>query len=204
MCGREEIYTRCDRKCEWRRPSGTSRNRRKDNLTRQAMYVQCNTEVRSCNHCCSGKVMTITYSECVFVAFGVQQAKSISRILLPSVACPALPHFSTLSHWRNDFRKKKFIEQKMCDLIVYTTFHWSNSHSQKNSARYTWTLIFMQSTRHSCRVLMKFQFSRHVIEEYSNIKFHEVSSSRSRDVSCGRTDKHDEAKRRVSQFFERA
>ena len=39
MCGREEIYTRCDRKSEWLRPSGTSRTRRKDNLTRQAIYV---------------------------------------------------------------------------------------------------------------------------------------------------------------------
>jgi len=39
MCGREKIYTRCDRKSEWWRASGTSRIRRKDNLTRQAMYV---------------------------------------------------------------------------------------------------------------------------------------------------------------------
>ena len=29
--------------------------------TRRAMYVQRNTEARSCNHCCSGKATSITY-----------------------------------------------------------------------------------------------------------------------------------------------
>jgi hypothetical protein len=30
-------------------------------LTRQAMYVQCNMEALSRNHCCSGKAISITY-----------------------------------------------------------------------------------------------------------------------------------------------
>jgi hypothetical protein len=35
------------------------------------MYTKRNIEARLCNHCCSGKeIITITYSECVFVDLG--------------------------------------------------------------------------------------------------------------------------------------
>ena len=41
-------------------------------LTRKLMqYVQHNIEVRSCNHCCRGKAISITYFECVSVALGI-------------------------------------------------------------------------------------------------------------------------------------
>jgi len=35
------------------------------------MYVYRNIERRSCNHCCSGKAVRITYSERMFVALGI-------------------------------------------------------------------------------------------------------------------------------------
>ena len=35
---------------------------------------------------------------------------------------------------------------------------------------------------------MKLEFSRHIFENYSNIKFHENPSSGSRVIPCGRTD----------------
>jgi len=38
----------------------------------------------------------------------------------------------------------------------------------------------------------------------SNIKFHENPSSRSRIFPCGRTDRHEKAESRFSQFLERA
>jgi hypothetical protein len=38
------------------------------------MYIQRNIEVRLCKHCCSGKAISISYSECVFADFGVQHA----------------------------------------------------------------------------------------------------------------------------------
>jgi sulfur transfer complex TusBCD TusB component (DsrH family) len=38
------------------------------------LYLLRNTEARSCNHCCSGKVINITYSECVFVDLSMQHA----------------------------------------------------------------------------------------------------------------------------------
>ena len=52
--------------------------------------------------------------------------------ILPSVACPALQYFSTLSHKRHDFRKeKKVTEHKMCVLIFSTMFVGNISHSKK-------------------------------------------------------------------------
>jgi hypothetical protein len=35
------------------------------------MYVR-NIEARLCNHCCSGKSIIITYSECMSVDLGIQ------------------------------------------------------------------------------------------------------------------------------------
>jgi hypothetical protein len=41
---------------------------------------------------------------------------------LPSVACPALPYFSALSHKRHDLGGGGNIEHKMCVLIFSATF----------------------------------------------------------------------------------
>ena len=81
------------------------------------MYVLCNIEERSCNYFCSGKVIRITYTECVFVTLGIQHAKHMLD------ACLTLQYFSTLSHKRHGFRKKKtVIEHKTCVFIFSTTF----------------------------------------------------------------------------------
>jgi hypothetical protein len=47
----------------------------------------------------------------------------------------------------------------------------------------------------SCQILMEFEFSQQIFEEYSNIKFHESPSIGSRELfhSCERTDGQDEA-----------
>ena len=47
-----------------------------------------------------------TYSECAFIALGIQQAKRMHRILLSSVAYPALQYFATLSNQRHGFLKE--------------------------------------------------------------------------------------------------
>jgi hypothetical protein len=54
---------------------------------------------------------------------------------------------------------------------------------------------------------MKLEFSRKVIEKYSHVKLHENIFSGSRVFACGqdgrterRTDRHDEANGRFSQF----
>jgi hypothetical protein len=68
----------------------------------------------------------------------------------------------------------------------------------------------MQTTRYYCHILMKFEFSQQIFEKSSNIQLHENPSFGSRIVPCGqidgqtdgRTNKHDEANSRFSQFCE--
>ena len=69
------------------------------------MYVYRSIEASSRSHSCSGEAESIASSECVCVALVIQHLKFMHRILLPSVACLAVPYFSTLSHKRHDFRK---------------------------------------------------------------------------------------------------
>jgi len=71
------------------------------------------------------KVIRITHSGCVSLALVNQNAERMRRIILLSVACPGLPHFSILSHEWHDFRKrKKSVECKMsvlyfCDFETF-------------------------------------------------------------------------------------
>ena len=66
--------------------------------TRQVMYAQCNVQA-----CCCGKAVSITSTECVSVALGIQHAQCTRSIILLSVACLAQPHFSTFPKKRHLF-----------------------------------------------------------------------------------------------------
>ena len=101
---------------------------------------------RSFNHGCSGKAISITYSVCVFVAFVIQYAKRMRRIILSSVARPALPLFSNYLINGTILKKEnKIIEHRTRVLIVPTTSVRNISHPEKNSARYyhDCILVFM-------------------------------------------------------------
>ena len=62
-----------------------------------------NTEGCSCNPRCSGKALSITYSECSF-----KYPTCKAHDMLSSVASPALEHLSTLSYKQQDSRKKRY------------------------------------------------------------------------------------------------
>ena len=96
---------------------------------------------------------------------------------------------------------KRLLNTK-CVLIVTRTFIWTFlilRRIQHVSCENTSCKV----PRYSRRILMKFEFSRHIIEKNSNIKFHQNLLDGSRDVPCGRTDGN-ETNSRFSQFCERA
>jgi len=102
--------------------------------------------------------------------------------------CPALPHFSTLSHKRHDFRITA-IEHTMCVLISCTTTakHFSFEEemseiwSKMSISLHVKLPLFDSYFNETCSFLIGF-------DKYSNIKFHENPSSGSRVFPCRRTD----------------
>ena len=61
------------------------------------MNVEDSIEARSCSHCCSGKAVGITYSDCVFVALGTQHAMRMRHIVICGLPRSTIL-FYTLSH----------------------------------------------------------------------------------------------------------
>jgi hypothetical protein len=69
------------------------------------------------------------------VALLSQHATRLRHNVFSSAGFQAPPHFSTLSHKGQDFRKK-VIEPKMCVLTFSTTLVSNTSDSKKNSERF--------------------------------------------------------------------
>ena len=100
--------------------------------TRQAIYLQRIFEARWWNHCCSGKEISITYSEWVFVALVIQHAKHMRHIVICVLSCSTIYIFLALSHKRHDFTKRN-TEYNIRVSNFSATFVWKKiSHSKKN------------------------------------------------------------------------
>jgi len=79
-----------------------------------------NTEACSPNQRCRGKAISISYSECVFVALVIQQAVRRRCIILKCglSGCTIFTHYII----NDTIYGKNFIEHKMRDLIFSTNF----------------------------------------------------------------------------------
>ena len=58
-----------------------------------------------------------------------------------------------------------------------------------------------RNTGSCCQIVMKFEFYQQTFEKYSNMQFNKNPSSGSRAVSCGQTDRHDEASSHFSAIL---
>jgi hypothetical protein len=86
--------------------------------TRVAMYAERNIETHLCNHCCCRKAISVTYSECVYVALVIHPANCIHHIILSHVAPICLYHIFPHISLRARFWEKKIVDCKM----LSTTF----------------------------------------------------------------------------------
>jgi len=110
---------------------------------------------------------------------------------------PHFPHYltkSTIFEWGGEIT-----EHKMCVLIFSTTFVWNISHSGKNQSQLYHKCTQVFAGRYSSQILIKLEFSGQIFEKYSYIKFHKNPPSGSWVVSCGRTDRCDDANSRCWQ-----
>ena len=83
------------------------------------MYVQRNIDVRSCNHCCSGKAISITYSECVFLALGTQKAKRMCHTVIYGLPRSSIFFQHCL---KNSTIFENLTDHKMCVLYFLYNF----------------------------------------------------------------------------------
>jgi hypothetical protein len=90
-----------------------------------------------------------------------------------------------------------FLLQILCEIFFC---------SKKNIGRYhkcAW--VFTWSTRYSCQILIKLEFSGHIFEKIVKYQIWMwTSSSGSRVFPCGLADIHDESNSLFSQFFSNA
>ena len=122
----------------------------------QAMHVWSNIEACSCDHCCSGKAISTTHSECVSVTLAIQQATRMRHIVICGLfRSTKFFHIISQTTWSSGV-EKKVPEHKLCVLNFSTNFIWKMIHSKKNLARCIMNIRVYRSLRKVPVILVGF------------------------------------------------
>jgi hypothetical protein len=146
------------------------------------------------NHCCSGKAISITYFECVFVALLIQHAMRMRHIVICGLS-GSTKFFQVISQTPDS--RIKVIKHKMRVLFLSTTFVRNISSSKNNWARYDHKFVLVVI----CQISIKLDFFDRFSKIAKILNFMKIHQWKPR--CCMRTDRrtsrHDEATSHFSQ-----
>ena len=169
------------------------------------MYVQRNTETRSCNHCCRGKAVCNKYFACVSVFLssltGTQCACAVLYCQLwPLWLCRIFQHGlinSTTFGGGGEFTEHKYVFNFLCNVC------WKISPSRKNSARYYHVKCTLCLSNFNANWIFKANFrkKKHRYQiPWKSVQWEPTCAMR----TDGQRDRNCEGNSRFSQFCESA
>ena len=169
--------------------------------TRHAMYVLWrNIEALSCNHCCSGKAIIITYSVCVCrLMYSAYSARERIVICVP----PGSTGVFHIISWTAQFSGEKMIEHEMYVLIFSTRLYKVFLILRRNEQDIIKKCVLVFNVK--CPFFMS-EWNWNFLARFSRSA---TISNLVKILSVGaelyhvdrRTDRHDEANSRFSQFL---
>ena len=155
---------------------------------------------RLCRYFCSGKAVSSTYSECLFVALGTQHALRMRHIVICDLpGCTMFQHFLI----NGKIFEKKLLNIKACFDFLYK-FVWNISHP-RNWAKYDQKYIYIRFHVNCSLFLshLKLAFYGKILGKIPKYQISWKSIQRKPNPSM-RADRHEEINSRFSQLWGRS